>query len=169
MSPLFTLLACAPSIPSAGAAHSDPSPTLVVLVVLDQYALSLHEEMRGSYTAGLARFEGAGAWIGTGRYPYACTWTGPGHATLATGRLPSEHGIAANRWYEADAPAVVDAHGPEQFVGTTPPTQTTADAVVAHGGRAVSLSIKERGARFLGGARPTLTAWLRATPLSAMA
>ncbi len=157
---LLALTGCLPTLPVAEAAHEQPGPSLVVLVVLDQYALSLHEEMRGSYTAGLGRFEGDSAWIGTGRYPYACTWTGPGHATLATGRLPAEHGVAANRWYQDDAPAVVDAHGPEQFLAANPPISTTADAVVAQGGRAVALSMKERGARFLGGSHPTLTGWL---------
>jgi len=157
---LLTLLACTP-VPAVAASRAPTrdTPTLVVLVVLDQYALSLHEEMRGSYTAGLARFEGEGAWAGQGRYPYGCTWTAPGHATLATGRLPSEHGIAANRWYEPGSPLVQDAHGPEQlFPGPDGrPTLTVADAVQAAGGRTVALSIKERGARFLGGSSPTLT------------
>lgn len=157
---LLVLLACVSPMPVAEAAAASTAPSLVILVVLDQYALSLHEEMRGSYTAGLARFDGPRSWVGVGRYPYACTWTGPGHATLATGRLPSEHGIASNRWYEGTSTSVVDAGTPAQFLAATPPIRTTADAVIDAGGRAVSLSMKERGARFLGGAHPTLSAWL---------
>ena len=28
------------------------------------------------------------------------TYTGPGHATIATGTTPSNHGIIANNWFD---------------------------------------------------------------------
>src|SRR5205085_10036705 len=37
-------------------------------------------------------------------YRHATTFTGPGHASIGTGRTPSESGIVGNNWLERDAP-----------------------------------------------------------------
>lgn len=72
---------------------------LVVLVVVDQF--------RGDYPAayerhfvdgGFRRLMRGGAWMSQAHFQYGCTATGPGHATLATGAYPAEHGIVANHW-----------------------------------------------------------------------
>ena len=73
------------------AADVSPQPPvkLAVLVVFDQ--------MRGDYLTrwndlfcdgGFHRLEKDGAWFQNCNYPYAGTVTGPGHASLATGRSP---------------------------------------------------------------------------------
>lgn len=77
---------------------------LVVMLVFDQF--------RGDYLArwhdllgddGFLRFEREGTWFANCRYPYSCTITGPGHASLATGCSPDRHGIVLNDWYDRHA------------------------------------------------------------------
>src|SRR5271168_2929938 len=90
--------------PALAADPDGPPPVkLAVLVVFDQ--------LRGDYLTrwndlfgdgGFHRLEKDGAWFQNCRYPYAGTVTGAGHASLATGCLPSKHGIFSNDWYDRD-------------------------------------------------------------------
>jgi hypothetical protein len=89
----------APSGPAPVAAK--PPAKLVVLVVFDQ--------LRGDYLAkwaghfgpdGFERLKREGVWYADAHVPYACTSTGPGHASLATGAPPSAHGIVENEWWD---------------------------------------------------------------------
>jgi predicted AlkP superfamily pyrophosphatase or phosphodiesterase len=88
-----------PKQPDAPPATPDAPPKLVVLVVFDQ--------MRGEYPArwaahygpgGFERMKREGVWFSQCHIPYACTSTGPGHASLATGAPPSVTGIIENEW-----------------------------------------------------------------------
>src|SRR5438132_5861542 len=76
-------------------------PKLLVLIVFDQ--------MRGDYLArwadlypegGFKRLMNEGLWFTDCHYPYACTMTGPGHASLLTGCSPDRHGIIMNDWFD---------------------------------------------------------------------
>ena len=53
------------------------------------------------------------------RYRYGSTFTGPGHASIGTGRPPTESGIVGNTWFERDAP--VDAKQWEWYFDDTTP------------------------------------------------
>src|SRR5438105_14771887 len=84
-----------------GPGPDKPRGRLVVLVVFDQ--------MRGDYVAkwaehfgpdGFERLKKDGVWYADVQIPYACTATGPGHASLVTGAPPSAHGIVENEWYD---------------------------------------------------------------------
>ena len=184
LAPLLAPLAFAPP------AHADAPPPikLAVLVVFDQ--------MRADYLTrwndlfgddGFHRLEKDGAWFQNCRYPYAGTVTGPGHASMATGRSPCKHGVFNNDWYDRDLGLVVacsatperkrvppappgsddkekkakkpkEGGTPERMVGPT-----LADAfkeATAGTGRVVSLSYKDRGAVFLGGRKPDACYWL---------
>lgn len=72
-------------------------PRLVVGVVVDQ--------MRADYIArywdlfgddGLKRLVNEGAYLRDAYFPYAPTYTGPGHTSIYTGTTPSVHGIIDN-------------------------------------------------------------------------
>jgi hypothetical protein len=142
-------------------------PRLAVLLIFDQ--------LRGDYPerwgmlfgpGGFRRFTEEGSWFRECHYPYASTYTGPGHATLATGASPNRHGIVGNDWYDRhDRTSVYCATTPgyERVSETPPKTQaksgvggsplrlkspTLADAFRNRhpGCHVVSLSMKDRGA-----------------------
>ena len=181
---LLLLIVFAPPAPAA-----DPAPPvkLAVLVVFDQLRadyLTRWDCLFGD--GGFHRLEKDGAWFLNCRYPYAGNVTGAGHASLATGRLPSKHGVFNNEWYDRDLGDVVycaatperkrvppaatgtddkdktekKKYGgsPERLIGPT-----LADALkeaTGGKGRVVALSYKDRGAVFLGGRKPDACYWL---------
>src|SRR5438128_141657 len=91
-------------------------PRLFVLLVFDQ--------MRGDYLKrwhdlftddGFRRLEREGTWFTNCHYPYARTYTGPGHASLSTGCSPDRHGIIDNDWYDRASGAVVYCATTERY------------------------------------------------------
>src|SRR6516162_5332710 len=95
----LALLTCLASPKEEPAAPQ--KPRLAVLIFFDQ--------LRGDYLTrwdalfgegGFHRLEREGAWFQNCRYPYAATFTAPGHASLATGCCPMKHGIVGNTWYD---------------------------------------------------------------------
>src|SRR5438067_2092924 len=92
----FTRIGRPDSTPEPGAGGK-----LVVLIVFDQ--------MRGDYVGrwagefgpdGFERIKKGGAWFSNAHLPYACSTTGPGHASIVTGAPPSATGIVDNEWYD---------------------------------------------------------------------
>src|SRR6266568_802631 len=76
-------------------------PRLVVVVSIDQfpsYYLTRFDNVLGN--DGFKRLEREGTWFVNAAYPYATTFTGPGHASIGTGHTPSESGIIGNNWYD---------------------------------------------------------------------
>ena len=175
-----------PDAPSVAPTTVTERPKLVVLVVFDQ--------MRGDYITrwadlfgpdGFERMKKGGVWFSECRVPYACTSTGPGHASLSTGAPPSVHGIVENEWYDRKSGANVYCCQPTRLYDLVPPlppevqkadakkpsrgsalgysperllAQTVGDALqeATNGkGRVFSLSIKDRTAVLMGGQKPT--------------
>jgi hypothetical protein len=158
-------------------------PKLVVLVVFDQ--------MRGDYLArwselygpdGFERMKKDGVWFSDCQIPYACTSTGPGHASLATGAPPGVHGIIENEWYDRKTGARTYCCQPTRLYELVPPlpaspepvkpergsalgysperllSPTVGDALrdaTADAARVFSLSIKDRTAVLMGGKKPS--------------
>jgi hypothetical protein len=153
---------------------------LVVLVVFDQ--------MRGDYLAkwaehfcpdGFERAKKDGVWYSTVEIPYACTSTGPGHASLVTGAPPAVTGIIENEWWDRKAAARMYCCQPTRPFELVPPppaeagkagrgsdlgfsperllAETVGDklkAVTGEKSRVFSLSIKDRTAVLMGGKHP---------------
>jgi hypothetical protein len=166
--------------PAGPDATAKARPKLVVLVVFDQ--------MRGDYLGrwaelygldGFERIKKEGIWFSDCNVPYACTSTGPGHASLATGAPPSAHGIVENEWYDRKTAARVYCCQPDRFYDLVPPlppdagkpergsalgyspqrllAPTVGDALreaTGQKGRVFSLSIKDRTAVLMGGQAP---------------
>ncbi len=185
-----------PPAPKPGPRHGEPpvdpvppgtdpksateQPKLVVFVVFDQ--------MRGDYLArwaehygpdGFERIKKEGIWFSECHVPYACTSTGPGHASLSTGAPPSVTGIIENVWYDRKTGAHVYCCQPTRPYDLVPPVpaefgkpsrgsalgyspekllaQTVADSLhdaTKGKGRAFSLSMKDRTAVLMGGQKP---------------
>jgi arylsulfatase A-like enzyme len=157
---------------SAGDGDRPEPPKLAVLIVFDQ--------MRGDYLpkwdalfgeGGFKRLQKEGASFSECHYPYAFTFTAPGHASLVTGCSPRRHGIIANDWFDpalgklatSVTPPAKDAatrEGPyrrkEESIGEVLRRATLGK------GRVVSLSIKDRAAILLAALRDCLCFWLNA-------
>lgn len=173
------------SAPTAGpgrAASTAPRPRLVVLLVVDGLPSWSFVSKMKSARAGFARMMRDGVYYRAASYPYAATYTGPGHAALVTGTPPAVSGIVSNRWYDPVAGRAVDAVeddgapmlavGPAAASTPSPPSKgaspknllvdSVGDSLIqATGGRAhvVALSVKRHAAVLLGGHRPTVAAW----------
>jgi hypothetical protein len=181
---LVTLLAFLPSPAPVAAAEDAPTVKLAVLLVFDQLRGDYLQRWAEHFTeGGFHRLETEGAWFQNCHYPYANTFTGPGHASLSTGCSPDKHGIIDNEWYEVETSAFVycaaapryalvpplpkelDRDPKKKEQGGTPErllAPTLADALkAATGGKAkvVALSFKDRSSVLPGGKRPDACYW----------
>jgi predicted AlkP superfamily pyrophosphatase or phosphodiesterase len=75
-------------------------PRLVVAVVVDQLRADLLDRYEPAFTGGLRRLLDEGFRFTQVSHAHARTSTAPGHATIATGVLPSRHAVVANSWYQ---------------------------------------------------------------------
>ncbi len=161
----WTLLmgACAPTPPAA--------PRLVVVLVVDQ--------MRGDYLnrfnvlleGGLRRLVDQGQWFQEAYFGAAMTGTAPGHATIATGQDPREHGVFEQSWFDRDSNEVVrwtdDPRYPvlnDPDSGASPfrlRKETVGDWLkkASPQSHVVSLAIKARSAIALGGHSADAAFW----------
>jgi arylsulfatase A-like enzyme len=74
----------------------------VVVISIDQMRTDYLERFRPWFGRdGFNRFLERGAVFPENRFRHAVTFTGPGHASIGTGLDPRDHGIIANRWYDA--------------------------------------------------------------------
>jgi hypothetical protein len=182
---LFTAVAALAPAPARAA--DAPRPRLIVLVYFDQF----RGDYLGRWSAefgegGFRRLTTDGAWFQNCHYPYAYTVTAAGHASVATGCPPADHGVVGNDWYDrADGRSVncvgsdrheqvpartregTDADEKKGARGGVSPDRllrpTVADALrLAMGDRAkvVALSIKNRGAALPGGKAPDACYWM---------
>ncbi len=186
LTPAFALLATAGwyvlrQFDSSSANHpanADEAGRIVVVISFDQ--------MRGDYPErwnslladdGLRRVGTDGVWYSNAHLPYACTSTGPGHASIATGVPPSVHGIIENDWYDrANGKRVYCATGERPYdrvpsnsaagsrskdaTGLSPermlaPTMGDVLRTANKKSRVFSLALKDRAAVLMGGKNPS--------------
>lgn len=107
-------VACSP--PSAP--RPQQSPTLVVLVTVDQLRSDYLQRFQPQFVGGLSRLLRGGAWFPNAFQDHANTETAPGHAAAWSGRYPSHNGIVSNdrgvpdtsvRLLESDGPGASPA------------------------------------------------------------
>ncbi len=154
---VLAVAACSPS--------AEEAPNLAVLIAVDQLIPEHLEAYAPAYEGGFARLLAEGHTFEDAVHAHASTFTGPGHATLATGVVPARHGIVANSWREWDgeewAGVSAGSDPSTSRVGRggsgTSPHHLLVDGfgdwlLAAHPeGRVVSLSGKSGAAAFLGG------------------
>lgn len=182
---VLTLIAAAAPLSSRAA---EPSrPRLLVLVYFDQFRGDYLRRWHDQYgEGGFRRLVSEGAWFANCHYPYAYTVTAAGHASVATGCPPAEHGVVGNDWYERSVGKSVNCVGSDGAEQVPPRTAegddadekkgakggvsperllkpTIADALklaTAGRGKVVSLSLKNRGAALPGGKTPDVCCWM---------
>ena len=79
-------------------AQAQASPSLVVMIVVDQLDGDLVDRYESLLTGGFRRLLDEGHRFTQTSHAHAMTETAPGHATIATGVFPSRHGIVSNNW-----------------------------------------------------------------------
>lgn len=152
---LITLLLAA----ATPARAADPV-RLAVLLVVDQMRWDYPER---APEHGFGRFLREGTYYANARHAHVPTYTGVGHASLATGSYPSEHGILGNDFYDPAAKKTLycvedesGAKGPFRLkVATLGDRLKEANA----GAKVVSISGKDRAAIFMGGRKADLALW----------
>jgi hypothetical protein len=142
------LAACAgpPRVLDAPAPGNEPR--LVVLLVIDQWPEWAFEAKRAALPGGFDRLLREGEWH-VGQYPYAATITAVGHALLGSGEPPSRSGILGNEWWHRELERPLHATEAEDGTASTKWLRVPGlgDALAAgHGGKAVSVSLKDRAA-----------------------
>jgi predicted AlkP superfamily pyrophosphatase or phosphodiesterase len=79
-------------------------PKLVVLMVIDQFRDENLDRYRNYFgMGGFRRLEREGARMSSARYSHATTYTGPGHALIASGSYGHTSSIVGNRWFNRRA------------------------------------------------------------------
>ncbi len=162
-------------IPPRAQALAAFSPTLFVIVVIDQMRFDYLDRYARFWSDGLKRLTREAAVFDHAFYPYLNTVTCPGHATIATGAFPSTHGIILNEWWQraasrrmacTDDPGVVSVSygGAVDRIGHSThrlKVPTLADRLRAASpkSRVVTLSMKPRSTVMLAGHGGTAVTW----------
>ncbi|MGZ8852881.1 MAG: alkaline phosphatase family protein [Thermoanaerobaculia bacterium] len=77
------------------------TPSLIVVISVDQLRYDYLERFSPWFTAGgFNRFLKSGATFPNTHFMHAAMFTGPGYATIGSGKNPSEHGVVGNTWFE---------------------------------------------------------------------
>jgi predicted AlkP superfamily pyrophosphatase or phosphodiesterase len=83
-----------------GAYLPPDKPRLVVGIVVEQLRYDLLEKFRNRLGEnGIRRLLNEGTCFQNASFQYILTQSAPGHATIATGAEPAQHGIASENWY----------------------------------------------------------------------
>jgi hypothetical protein len=174
-----------PSAPATRATQPpEDVPSLVVVISVDQLRADyLRRFEAGLGQDGFARLARGASY--QARYPYAATFTGPGHAAIGTGLPPAENGIVGNGWFErgpeatghpamtycvADPRAhpVVESGGRLTALAgpSCSPVNLSGDALGDRvrerypAARVIGLSLKDRAAILVAGRKATAAYWL---------
>lgn len=107
-SPTEATRGSAESPQTAGAAR------LILLVAVDQFGSAEFERLEPFFTAGFRTLIDRGVVFPRARHEHARTETGPGHATISTGRYPRHHGAVSNWWVEDGEPDLLWVSEDEQ-------------------------------------------------------
>ncbi|MGL4421539.1 MAG: alkaline phosphatase family protein [Gemmataceae bacterium] len=184
LSPLFVLLGAGIAF-MAGQWESAPDDTLpppgtnggrvVICAVFDQFRGDYIERFGPAFGKdGFARIAQQGTTYTNVSLPYACSSTGPGHASISTGVSPAVHGIVENSWFDRKAQKSVyssriegvskkstNTNSAKADSETLSPKRMLAPSVgdflkqeSKGANRVVSISLKDRAAVLLGGQSP---------------
>jgi arylsulfatase A-like enzyme len=148
--------------PPSPPAPPAPRPKLIVVFTVDQMRADYVDRWKSQLTGGLFQLVNEGAVFTDGYQDHAVTETAPGHSTVLSGRWPAHTGIIRNLQGVQDSTAsLVGTTGagasPRRFRGTA-----LFDWLKAAdpGARALSVSVKDRGAILPIGAARADVYWL---------
>ena len=172
MKKYFSLLALVIAVLSFTSCNHAPGkkPKLVVGIVVDQMRWDYLQRFYSKYgETGFKRLMQQGYSCDNTHINYFPSYTGPGHACVYTGSVPSIHGIAGNAWYDQDTKkkmncvddpnatlvgvGTLDGHvSPRNLLSTT----VTDELRLATNfkSKVVSVALKDRSAILPGGHHP---------------
>ena len=173
MKKYFSLLTLVIAVLSFTSCNHAPGkkPKLVVGIVVDQMRWDYLQRFYSKYgETGFKRLMHQGYSCDNTHINYFPSYTGPGHACIYTGSVPSIHGIAGNAWYDQDTKkkmncvddpnanlvgvGTLDGHvSPRNLLSTT----VTDELRLATNfqSKVVSVALKDRSAILPGGHHPT--------------
>lgn len=184
---VLLLVALATLTPAAASAADPQRPRLVVLVYFDQFRGDYLGRWKAEFgEGGFNRLTTDGAWFQNCHYPYAYTVTAAGHASVATGCPPADHGVVGNDWYERALGKSVNCVGSDRHEQVPARTKAVADDDEKKGarggvsperllkpaigdaikrgtggkGKVVALSLKNRSAALPAGKTPDAVYWM---------
>ncbi len=153
------------------------TPRLAAIVMVDMLPSSFPDRYGANLgEGGFRRLIDRGAWMTNAHVGYGSSNTASGHATISTGRYPSDHGIVAYQWHKAGLSKPISATtdqsysvlgykddkigpggAPSQVIGAT----LGGRLKQAHGAdaRVWSCSLKELSAVLLGGESADGAVW----------
>jgi predicted AlkP superfamily pyrophosphatase or phosphodiesterase len=106
---------------SAGLKAQSPSrippekPKLIITMVVDQMRYDFISRYWDKFGEnGIRKLVGSGTFCKNASYNYLINETAVGHATIATGAIPADHGIISNKWYNNLRDEVVYCVGDEK-------------------------------------------------------
>ncbi len=141
-------------------------PDLIVVISIDQFPYSYLPRFAPYFSAGgFNRFLKGGADFTQARFPYAATFTGPGHAAIGTGYMPSRTGIVANLWYDRESGTAEYCAEDSRVKGGFSPMNLDSDSLGDRlqekypGGKVFGVSIKDRAAILMAGRKATAAYW----------
>ena len=165
---------------TAATADGPARPKLCVVVVVDQLRCDLVTRFEEHYgNDGFKRLMHEGAFWQNAYFRQGSSATGPGHATISTGKHPRQHGIVGNRWppdptqpdqrhavddpdcriLGLDTPDFLRGKSPRALIGTAIGDELK---LADKRSRVFSVALKDRAAIFLGGRRPDAAIWWNA-------
>ena len=146
-------------------------PKLVLVLSIDQMRYDSLTRLGPLYKGGLRLLLDQGAVFSHARLRHGITDTGPGHATILSGRHPSHTGIVADSWFDTTQKKVVflvedpkqialggqgGSYSPANLLGTT--LGDTLKKQSSHS-RVVAVSLRERGAILMAGHQGDAAYW----------
>lgn len=145
------------------ASSASARPKLVLQITVDQLRGDMPIRFQNRLGPGGLRYlMSSGVYYTNAHYRHSATFTGTGHATLATGADPAQHGIVGNDWYSIadgkrvncveDANHTLLGEPTRPFKGTSPALllcSTIGDELIlatSRASRVFAVSIKDRAA-----------------------
>ena len=155
---LFALACNGPGVePPAAEPPPADAPSLLLLIVIDQLGGDHLRRFDPAFTGGLRWLLDHGVSFGEAHHAHAGTTTSPGHATIATGCHPAQHGIISNYWFDRSTGEEVYSVEDERYEGTPERMEcsTLGDWLKDRypASRVISLSGKDRAAVLTAGRR----------------
>src|SRR5947199_1109321 len=145
---------------------SAQTPDLIVVVSVDQFRYEYLTRFApylsdGGFNRGIKH----GASFTRALYPYAVTYTGPGHAAIGTGYVPARSGIVANTWLDRVTATPVYCVEDKRATGGYSPLNLDSDSLgdrlqeKVPGSKVIGVALKDRAAILMAGRKATAAYW----------
>src|SRR4051794_36701177 len=142
------------------------APDLIVVISIDQFRYEYLTRFNPYFSdGGFNRAIKHGANFTHSLYPYAFTYTGPGHAAIGTGHVPAQSGIVANNWYDRTTGAVEYCVDDKRAKGGFSPLNLASDSLGDRlqeryeKSKVYGVSLKDRAAILMAGRKANAAYW----------